>query len=254
MKNLTIGDLKLALRQLLGDLHPELTKSETGKLYEKRLRAKQKEIEAIPDAAARKVPFATELADQDAQHDALGSSIFFLTQAIEAHPKLSEDMKRAAADVRSTFIPQLGVLRAPYADEAARALENRPELAKLKASLKQMPVPGGGTAYEWVRDFLSAGDAIDKLLQKRAGLLATEDNAAGTAPLRSATVGLLGRFRDALRDELSDPDNKLPADHEATLFAYIDKLSADRSASPAPEPSPPAPAASPDAPPAPPEK
>lgn len=69
---------------------------------------------------------------------------------------------------------------------------------------------------------------MDGLLRERAKLLNTGENAAATAPLRSASVGLLGRFRDALRDEIDEEGSALPKDHEAKLFAYIDQLAAQR--------------------------
>jgi hypothetical protein len=58
--------------------------------------------------------------------------------------------------------------------------------------------------------------------------VATADDASGNGALRASAVGLLSRFREALRDELADDTNKLPADHEARLFAYFDKLATDR--------------------------
>ncbi len=219
MRNLTIGDLRLALRDLLGDKLPDLRASATGKLYEPRLRAKQKEIEAIPDAAGTQAPLAKELGEADVEHDGYGAAIFYLCRAVDAHPKLPASLKRAAADVQATFVPQLDVLRAPYQDEAAVALDNRPELAKLKTELTSIAVPGGGTLYDWSKDFLGAGDGIDKLLRERARLLATAENAAATGPLRGATVGLLGRFREALRDEIEEEGSALGADYEARLFA-----------------------------------
>ena len=228
MRNLTLGDLKLALRDLLGEKLEILRASATGKLYEPRLRAKQKAIESIPDAASKAAPLATELGEMDGQHDGFGAAIFYLGEAIAAHPKLPKAVKEAAKQVQETFVPQLGVLRAPYADEAAAALDNRPELARMKNDLKSIVVPGGGTLLEWVKSFLASGDQLDKLLRQRATLLAGSENASSSAPLRSSTVGLLGRFRDALRDELEEDGSKLPHDHEAKLFAYIDKLSADR--------------------------
>jgi hypothetical protein len=248
LRNLTIGDLKLGLRDLLGARVNELCLSSTGKLYEPRLRTKQKEIEAIPEAAGTQAPLVKELADTDVRHDGFGGAIFYLCRAIDAHPLLPSALKRAAEEIQETFVPALDVLRAPYADEAAAALDNRPELAKLKAELKSIATPGDGTLYDWVRGFLSAGDDIDKLLRKRAVLLATGENAGATGPLRGATVGLLGRFREALRDEIQEAGSKLPAGHEAQLFAYIDKLNADRAArgreapddaAPPPDPAPP---------------
>ncbi|WP_433929276.1 hypothetical protein AB3662_37010 [Sorangium cellulosum] len=116
LRDLTIGDLKLALRDLLDERADELRVSATGKLYERRLRAKQKEIDAIPDAAGTQAPLARELSEADVRHDGLGA-------------------------------------------------------------------------------------AIDRLLRRRATLLATGENAAATGPLRGAVVGLLGRFREALRDD-----------------------------------------------------
>ncbi|AUX25663.1 hypothetical protein SOCEGT47_062120 [Sorangium cellulosum] len=228
MRNLTIGDLKLALRDLLDERADELRLSATGKLYEPRLRAKQKEIDAIPDAAGTQAPLARELSEADVRHDGLGGAVFFLCKAIEAHPSLPAAIKDAAAAAQRTFVPRLEVLRAPYADEASAALDNRPELARLEAELEAVATPGGGTLHDWVEAFVAAGDDIDRLLRRRATLLATGESAAATGPLRNAAVGLLGRFRDALRDEIQEEGSALPADHEARLFAYIDKLNADR--------------------------
>ena len=63
---------------------------------------------------------------------------------------------------------------------------------------------------------------------QRATLLATGENAGATGPLRGATIGVLGRFRDALGDEIREDGGKIPANHDARLFAYIDKLNDDR--------------------------
>lgn len=232
MRNLTLGDLRLGLRDLLGDKLPDLRASATGKLYEPRLRAKQKELEALPDAASVQAPLARELGETDVRHDAYGAAVFYFCRAVEAHPTLSAELKQAAADVQATFVPRLDVLRAPYADEASAALDNRPELAKLKAELKSLAVPGGGTLHEWVKAFLSEGDAIDKLLRERARRLAAGENASATGPLRSAVVGLLGRFRAALRDEIEEEGSALGDGYEARLFAYVDKLHADRAGRP----------------------
>jgi hypothetical protein len=46
MRDLTIADLKLALRDLLGPNQAELRRSQTGQMYETRLRAKQKGLDA----------------------------------------------------------------------------------------------------------------------------------------------------------------------------------------------------------------
>ena len=228
MRNLTIGDLKLALRELLGPNLAELRKSQTGKMYEQRLRAKATALDTMPDPASRAMPLADALASKDAEHDGLGTAIHYFCLAVEAHPNLAVAVKMAAKETRESFVPQLGILRRPYADEAAAALENQPEITRLKNELKSLATPGGGSLITWVKDFVDAGNAIDAMLRERAKLVSTGENASGAAPLRSATVGLLGRFRDALRDEIEEPDSALPKDHESKLFAYMDQLAAQR--------------------------
>ncbi|MDC3953070.1 hypothetical protein [Polyangium jinanense] len=228
MRNLTLGDLRLSLRDLLDTRVDELRLSKTGKLYEPRLRKKQTEIESIPDPALTQAPLAAELASTDGLHDGLGTAIHYVCLAVEAHPMLAPSKKDAAKRIRETFIPQLAVLRRPYIDEAAAALDSRKQLDALEPDLTAITTPGGGNLFAWATDFLAAGDSIDSLLRERAKLLACAENAASTAPLRASTLGLLGRFRDALRDELEEEASLLPANYEASLFAYIDKLSADR--------------------------
>lgn len=230
MRNVTIGDLSLYLRDLFANRLDDLRASQTGRLYEKRLGAKRDALGDLPEAALVRSPFAEELGTQDVAHDGFGAATFHLCEAILAHPELSAELKQTATVIKTTFIPSTADLRRSYADEAATALANRPKLAKHKAALKAVQVPGGGSLFDWIKGFLDAGDAIDGLLRKRASALAVTEDASGTGPLRGATIGLLTRFRDALRDELADPDSKLPADYEARLFSYIDKLSADRAA------------------------
>ncbi len=94
--------------------------------------------------------------------------------------------------------------------------------------MKSIAVPGGGTLLDWITSFIPAGDDIDKLLRERATRLATGENAAASGPLRGAMVGLLGRFRDALGDEIQEDGGKLPEGYDTRLFAYIDKLNDDR--------------------------
>ncbi len=246
MRNLTLGDLRLSLRDLLDTRVDEVRLSHTGKLYEPRLRKKQTEIEAIPDPAQKLAPFAAELASTDNNHDGLGTAIHYVCLAVEAHPTLPASKKNAAKRIRETFVPQLNVLRRPYADEAAAALDLRKDLTTLEPDLKAITTPGGGNLHAWAKDFLAAGDTIDSLLRDRAKLLAVAENAAITGPLRGSTLGLLGRFRDALRDELEEEGSPLPKNHEASLFSYVDKLSADRASAAATlpdDPSDPAPPA-----------
>ena len=226
MKYLTVGDLKLGLRDMMDNHAAELHLSGTGKLYAPRLQAKREEIDALPDLADKATPLASELGQADVRHDALGGAFYWFVEAIKSQPDLPQAMKSAAEQARATMLPGLSHLRRSYADEAAAAQSNRKELERQKAALKAIPTPEAGNLYTWVKAFVDSGDAIDTLLQKRATLIAPVDSAQNTAPLRSASIGLLSRFRDALEDEASE--GNLPAKHVATLFAYLDKLNADR--------------------------
>ncbi|HVJ92664.1 MAG TPA: hypothetical protein VM580_22845, partial [Labilithrix sp.] len=162
---MTLGDLRLSLRDLLDTRVDELRLSNTGKLYESRLRKKQKEIEAIPDPALTQAPLAAELASTDERHDGFGTAIHYVCLAVEAHPTLAPSKKDAAKRIRETFVPQLAVLRRPYADEAAAALDTRKELDGLASDLIAITTPGGGHLLAWANDFVAAGDAIDSLLR-----------------------------------------------------------------------------------------
>ncbi|WP_437997070.1 hypothetical protein WMF26_40185 [Sorangium sp. So ce185] len=135
--------LKLALRDLLDERVEELRLSATGRLYEPRLRARQKEIEAIPEAAGTQAPLARELSEADVRHDGIGAAILFLCKVIEAHPSLAPEVKAAAAGAQQAFVPRLEVLRAPCADEASAAFDNQPELTRLKAESRPWPRPVG---------------------------------------------------------------------------------------------------------------
>jgi len=247
MRNLTLRDLKLGLRAMLGEHLPELQTSKTGKLYEPRLRAKQKAIDEIPDVP-KGAPLAADLHDKDIEHDGLGAALHYFCLAVEAHPKIPAQTKLVAKHSRETLVPNLGVLRRNYADEAAAAIDNRKALETLENGLTSLKTPDGSTLFAWASDFVNAGDGIDTLLQARAKIQHAGEDASATAPLRAATIGLLGRFRDALRDEMEEDGSTLPTDHEAKLFAYLDKLAADRAsqapASPSPD-SPEAPETSP---------
>lgn len=50
MRNVTIGDLKLYLRELLDNHAGNLRAAQTGRLYERRLRARRAEIDGLPDS------------------------------------------------------------------------------------------------------------------------------------------------------------------------------------------------------------
>lgn len=227
MRNLTLGDLAIALSDLLDKRRSELERSTTGKLYVPLLEAKRAAIAALPKGATKARANAAELDAADALHDGYGAAIWHLCEAARRHPTLSASVKAAASEARDAFVPELRELQDKFADEARAAQRRRPELTTRKTSLKAVVTPGGGTLFAWVKSFLDAGDALGELLSSRADTEAHAKSGKGAATLRATTLGLLGRLRGGIADEL-DAGAVLPADYEASLFAHIDELAKRR--------------------------
>jgi hypothetical protein len=220
MRNLTLADLGEGLADLLDKRAKSIENTQTGKLYGPILAAKRKAIEN-----ALKVAFETkagDLSETDAQHDGLGGAIWHFTEAVLCHPFVSVERREAARRVREAFIPDLGLLSDSYADEAAAAKANRPKLVALEADLRMLSTPDGQTMYEWALAFVEKGDELARKLAAREQGSALDAFRQQTA-LRVTTIGLVGRFRASLRDEMKE-NPSLPATIEADIFAGFDAL------------------------------
>ncbi len=225
MQFLTLSDLQLALANLLEERRPALNRSAAGKLYAPMLESKLEQINALPPAFIGGKAFASELAMKDTEHDGIGSAVFSMTEAYLRHPKASAAVKKAATTIREVFIPSLAALNVTYSDEASAAAARKKLLKKHKASLDLIPVAEGGTLFNWVSDFVAAGEAVGALLNARADLPAASRDEAGA--LRASTIGMLGRLRAAITDELAH-HSKLPRDLDAKVFSYVDELHGPR--------------------------
>jgi hypothetical protein len=227
MYRLTLGDLKLALADLLAVRLEDLKQSAFGGLYLPLLTAKKEAIDALPEAMTSGLPLAAQLAETDDEHDGLGGSVWFITEAVLRHPTLTPALRTAAMAIRTAFVPELGVLRKPHADEAAAAYNHRADLTRLEVELTSITVPGGQTLYTWVSDFLDKGDHLGSLLAMRGQAQAGAESAKQAGALRAGAIGLLGRLRSSIQDEVAGSAN-LPAGYEAKLFATFDELSKRR--------------------------
>jgi hypothetical protein len=224
MAQLHLGDIKLVLRDFLGKRRPLLEASAAGRFYLPLLQTRLDAIEALPPGLTSR-PLADELAAEDHLHDGFGSAVWYFCQAFVHHPALTADLRAAAERIRATFIPSLGELRRPYADEAVAAQQHEPEIERLAAELARFPLPGGGTLRDWVEAFVGQGKKIEGLLSQRGEVTATLSGSERrqVTTLRSSTVGLLGRLRASLEDEMTiDPElNRSMADQ---VFGYHDEL------------------------------
>jgi hypothetical protein len=222
MRNLGLGDLLLILRNLSTERKDDMLLSGTGKIYSPKLGKLQVQIEALPEAARGGRPLASQLGTKDEEHDGFGESIYYYTEAILHLPSATAAQKEAAQRVRDALVPNLSTLRASYADEAAAAAHKRHALDTLKSDLEIFPVPGNKTLLDWATSFVDAGDALDKLLHSRS--LIGNDGMSGPAiKVRAVTLGILGRFRAALVDEIEE-NLSLPRDLEKRIFSYLDEL------------------------------
>lgn len=221
MRNLTLADLGEGLADMLDNRAKSIEPTQTAKLYVPILAAKRKAIEhALKVASDTK---AGDLSETDAQHDGLGGAIWHFTEAVLCQPFVSVERREAARRVREAFIPDLSLLSDSYADEAAAAKENRPKLAAFESDLRLLPTPDGQTLYEWAAAFVDKGDELARKLAARTQGSALDAFRQQTA-LRVTTIGLVGRFRAALRDELKD-NPELPATLDTDLFSGFDALS-----------------------------
>ncbi len=228
MRNLTLGDMLLGLRNLASARKSDMLLSTTGKLYASKLGKQLAQLEALPEAQQSGRPLAQDLAHQDSIHDGFGEAIHHYAETLQSLPTVPPEMREAALRVRNAFVPKLKILRASYADEAATATRKRPLLESMKADLEALPVPhpAGGTLLDWVKAFLDAGDDIDKLLNDRS-MAAHAPLSTQALKLRTTTMAMLTRFRAALLDEIEE-DTSLPRDLESRIFSYFDQMQATR--------------------------
>lgn len=225
--SLTINDLHLGLRDMVEGRLDAYDDLHAVKTYRVRLTERLSELRALPVASVDGEPFADELAAIDVEHDGHGGAIWFYIEAMQRSPMVSAEVKTTLEALRRRYIPTLGELKRPIADEALSAVQREPELASHKAALKAVPLPGGRTLYDWFVAWTKAGLALDETLRRRAAV--ASPSRAGVGGLRGSIIGQLNRFRAAVADELED-DGERAAAVDAALFGYLDTLERRRAA------------------------
>jgi hypothetical protein len=233
MRFLSLAALKVAFADLFDKRHPALILSSAGKTYEPILLEKKNLIDALPAVLTGGKPLADEIGEADAFHDGFGAAIWHICQAYQRCPNVPPQVLAAVKSIEDAFIPELDDLKASFVDEAEAAIKHKQDIIALETQLKSIPLAGGFTLVDWAKSYVSGGEQIGVLLSQRADA----DNGARreAGKIRAATVGVLGRFRGALADEIG-VNAALPKDLDAQVFAYFDELDAMRAAAVAAKP------------------
>lgn len=241
MDNLTVADYRLALDNLFSDpaRFSLFQQSAAHIIYGAELNSIRSQL---PLVLSGNRPLALDLGFADDIHDAAGGAVITLADAILEHPFVPSTLKTTAHKIKSEFISSRSVLRAPYKSEAAMAQDKRPKLAAMESELKDIPTPDKRSAYDWIAEFLDAGDKIGQLLANRSVQEASEANPE-LSRIRVNVWSLVSKARRTMAEEVKR-NKALPRNAEAIVFGYFDTLSAFRSkakkddAPPEPEPAP----------------
>lgn len=216
---LTLSVLGLVLNDFFEKRAALLKDTASGRVYVKKLRRLYDDFLVLPPALKDERPMGEQLADTDDTHDAWGSAIWFLFQALIACPLLTVAQRAEVEALQAACMPARKVLTASYAEEAATAQARRQQLPALKAALSQYPAPVSGTLFDWVDQFTTHGEALGTLLAVRADASLSDRSRAVT--LRGEILNALHRLRASLSDEIKE-DDTLPRDLEARVFAFFD--------------------------------
>ncbi len=242
MKNLTLGDLLLALPDLLERRATALDGLLSAQLHLPQLEEVWAEISALPLVADAPEQFVAQLSAADARHDGFASALTMFVEAYRRIPNLSESDATLLAKAEP-IVPQSGDTKDSYATQASQAQERAQAATGVqREALGDFPLRGGGSLLDLFDAYLQAGSDIDTLLRQRADAAsASAKDRSRAGALRGTAIGLLGQLRAALAGELrADPERAASVDKQ--VFAYIDLLqdSRDKGGPAAPPPPPPA--------------
>ncbi len=228
MSFMTNGDLLLVVNDLFETKLGLMNKTMAFKIYEKALVEKRKTLNSIVDLLDAK-PLAEELKDADILHDSTGKAVYYTCKGFSPLSILAMEKRDLLATVAERFTPALAVFSKSYEDEAAAATKKRDLLAGMKTELSAYPVAPDMSLYDLLDAHLGAGEKIDKLLAKRADTTADEDAAKlkEAKTIRSSTIGMINRLREAMEDEVSMND-ELDDSLANKVFAYYDQIAETR--------------------------
>ncbi len=222
------GDLLLGLNDLFSNKLAMIQALASFVIFGPSLNRNRSVLGSIYRGAAV-TPFVKQLGAKDAVHDSFGRLLFAICDGYAKLSTLSAEQRAFWTQIQSTFIPSLSILKKSYADEAAAATLRLRDLETMKDALEPIRLPENLSLYTLIAAYLQAGVELGELLSSRAGK-EVADESKRTKQLhvvRSETLGILGRFRDALVEEVKE-NASLPRDLPEQIFAYLDSLAAKR--------------------------
>jgi hypothetical protein len=237
MRNLTLGDLLLALPDLLERRASNLSNTLSAQLYLRLIEAVYREIAALPFATEAPDAFVQELSAADARHDAYAGALALFVEAYLRLPDLEPSDRAALIALQSALIPAVDDVQGTYATQASRAIERGRALGESEREiLTRFRIRGEDSLATLFDAYVATGRELDGLLRRRADQSqrgAPDRREAGQ--LRGRAIGLLSQLRSSLSAEFADQPQRA-AELDAQTFAYIDALDAARRPRAAAEP------------------
>ncbi|MEM6993536.1 MAG: hypothetical protein AAF721_23680 [Myxococcota bacterium] len=233
MRNLTLHDVKLALRELLDNRSKVLTGTHAGAMFLpaiENIRRKIDELHVRDDGD----DLTTELAHEDAIHDGYAAAAWFASESYLALPDLPFGDRVALKMLRREILPPPHELSAPYADEAAKAVARAEAMSdEHRDALRRFPVRGEKTLLDWIEAYIASGKRLQRLLSQRA--MAEQTGEVAVSPLqagrlRGRAVALLIQLRETLKYELH-AETQRARELDKQVFHFVDKLSTARQTS-----------------------
>jgi hypothetical protein len=230
LSHVTFDDLRLGLQDLFENKAEIAAKTKAFSIYEPALKENLVSIESLTKSL-RGTPLAEDLAAVDDDQDSYGRVLYYVGKAAEALKDLDPTTKQTVGTVTQGVIPSLSSLMASYLDEAARVDDKQKILDQYDEFLESFKFGTAHSLKDILSKHVSAAGQLKSLLSDRAQAVAENRLSRNreAIALRSATIGLLGRFRQALADEIAIiPD--LPTDLETRVFAFFDQVESQREA------------------------